>query len=206
MNAALPEPLRTAVVIFFLTLFLDILDLSFARILWFAKTLRFWLFFILHFGLSCLAAYLLHDLISQWYLLGFFGTFLGVAVLSNSDIKIAGYSLLPVAQMFLQLKAKMLEQAADDKATAVARAQLVEGLQKLPVGELERLHGAALVAAGFAAQRVQALMEKANRRCRGEELCIKRALIAKLLRVNYEYARHAFEHNEQALAPQAPIQ
>jgi hypothetical protein len=65
MAAVLP----TGVFILAVSFFLDLLDLSFGRAVWFIRTLRFWLYFILHFGISCLAAYLMRSQISEWYLL-----------------------------------------------------------------------------------------------------------------------------------------
>src|SRR5947209_11844173 len=105
--------------------------------LWFVRTLRFWLYFVLHFGLSCLVAYLLSSTVSQWFLLGPLATFLGVAVISNTDVKVAGQSLVPIAQLFLSIKAKMFEQAAEEKGNQVLRAELIERLQRLPVVEVE---------------------------------------------------------------------
>src|SRR2546425_10778165 len=87
--------------------------------LWFVRTLRFWLYFVLHFGLSCLVAYLLSSTVSQWFLLGPLATFLGVAVISNTDVRVAGQSLVPIAQLFLSIKAKMFEQAAEEKGNQV---------------------------------------------------------------------------------------
>jgi hypothetical protein len=149
-----------ALSIFFLTLFLDLLELSFGRIVWFIKTLRFWLYFGLHFGLSCIAAYLVRNALSDWYLQALIGTFLGVAIISNTDIKIGGYSLLPAAQLFLSIKAKIVDQAAEDKANAVARAQLVERLQKLTVLKIEDARSAALIAAGYNALRVKSGVDR----------------------------------------------
>ncbi len=82
-----PLPLlRLAGAILLLTLFVDVLELSFARILWFIKTLRFWLYFVLHYGLSILAAYFLHAKLTEWYILAPAATFLGVGVISNTNV------------------------------------------------------------------------------------------------------------------------
>jgi len=183
----------TALSILLLTLFLDLLELSFGRIFWFVCTLRFWLYFGLHFGLSCIAAYLIRGAVSDWYMQAFVGTFLGVAVISNTDLKIGGYSLLPAAQLFLSIKAKMFDQAAEDKANAVAKAQLVERLQKLTVTTIESAHSAALIAAGYDALRIKSGVDRARSSCGGDDQCLKRMLIAKLVRVNYDYARQNVE-------------
>jgi hypothetical protein len=192
------EVLYPAILILALSLFLDLLDLSFGRITWFIKTARFWLYFILHFGLSCGAAYLIRTAVPVWYLQALAGTFLGVAVISNTDIKIAGYSLLPVAQLFLSVRAKMFEQAAEDKATEVAKAQLVERLQNVPLAKIKAAHSAALIAAGHSAQSVVASVDRALRRCGGNEQCVKNALIVDLLRTNYDFARQNIQAWEQA--------
>jgi len=190
--------LLTAGAIFALSFFLDLLELSFGRILWFIRTLRFWLYFILHFGLSCMAAYLIRTAVPTWYLQAVVGTFLGVAVISNTDVKIAGYSLLPIAQLFLSIKAKMFEQAAEDKALEVAKAQLVERLQKVSLDKIKTAHSAVLIAARYNAQAVETSLNRATRRCNGNEPCIKNALIVELLRINYEYARKNIEAWEHA--------
>ena len=99
-----PSLLQIVVSIFALTFFLDLLELSFKRAAWFLKTLRFWLYFILHLILAYLAAFLLHDTIPTWYLLAFISTFLAVSVISNTNVNIAGYSLVPIAELFNNLK------------------------------------------------------------------------------------------------------
>ena len=131
------EPWATGAAIFVVTLFLDLLDLSFGRILWFARTLRFWLYFLLHLLLACLATFFVSDQVPEWYLRAPLGTFLGVAILSNTDVKIAGYSLLPIASLFIGIKAKMTDHASEDKAESIEKAKLVERLQKLPLDTIE---------------------------------------------------------------------
>lgn len=132
--------------ILLLTLFLDALDLSFARILWFIRTLRFWLYFALHFGLSCLAAYLIADKVPQWWLLGVLGTVLGVGILSNADVKIGGLNLIPIAQRFSELRSAITAQAAQDKAERLERALLIERLQQIDTAKLEAAFSAAALA------------------------------------------------------------
>jgi hypothetical protein len=136
--------------IFGLSLFLDLLELSFGRILWFIRTLRFWLYFILHFGISCLAAYLIRSKIDEWYLLAPAGTFLGVSVISNTNIKIGGQSLVPIADLFQSIRAKMLEQAGTDKAERTSRAALAARLRSLQVAQLENIYRDILAARGKA--------------------------------------------------------
>lgn len=173
--------------IFFLTVFLDLLDLSFGRILWFMKTLRFWLYFILHFGLSCLAAHLLHNQIADWYLLGPVATLVGVSVLSNSNIKIAGLSLVPVADIFLDIKAKMAEQAAQDKASELVRAQLFDRLRALTVQQLQQMTTTALAAGNYKPEKIQSRIERARRSTKSEDF-FKIALIRLLITTNQAYA------------------
>lgn len=196
----MPPPLPvTALAVFLLTFFLDLLELSFGRILWFIRTLRFWLYFILHFGLSCLAAYLLSEAVPAWYLLAPLATFLGVAVVSNTDVKVAGYSLVPIAQLFTSVKARMFEQAAEDKARAVAGAQLVERLHSLPVGRIEAGHRAALLAIGRRPERVHTKIQKARQKAGGDDEYYKSILIAQLVRANRDYAEQNITAWEQAL-------
>ena len=188
MEAAAQQLWRTALTLFGITLFLDILELSFGRILWFVRTLRFWLYFALHLGLSCLAAYLLQTKIPEWYLLAPIAAFLGVAVISNTDVKIAGYSLLPIATLFITIKAKMFEQAAEDKAAEVTRAKLIERLNNLATAKIENGFRAGLLGSGYSAERVQRREQRARRKAGVDNAFFKRILIAELLKVNRVYA------------------
>jgi len=188
---------RTALGIFALTVFLDLLDLSFGRILWFVRTLRFWLYFTLHFGLSCLAAYLLRTALTDWYLLAPVATFLGVAVISNTDVKIAGYSLVPIAQLFISVKAKMFEQAAEDKKAEATKARLIERLQRLEVRKIVAGHSAALLGAGYSAERVQRKVNKARQRAQGSDDYLKTILVAQLVGANRGYAEQNIDQWER---------
>jgi len=185
---AAPALWPTAVTISAITLFLDVLELSFGRILWFIRTLRFWLYFALHLGLSCFAAYLLRTKIPEWYLLSPIAAFLGVAVISNTDVKIAGYSLLPIATLFITIKAKMFEQAAEDKAAEVARATLIERLNNLPTAKIANGFRAGLLGASYSAEKVQKKERRASELAAGDEAYFKRILIVTLVKVNRVYA------------------
>jgi hypothetical protein len=147
------------------TFFLDLLELSFARIAGFIRTLRFWLYFVLHLIISALACFLLHPAISSWYMLSLAGTFLGVGVLSNSDVKIGGANLAPIGTLFKEIKAKMVEQAAEDKANKLLKmqedAELAGRLRKLTRSDLEGYAGDALTGAGWKSHRVNQALKKA---------------------------------------------
>ena len=169
-----------------LTLFLDLLELSFGRILWFMRTLRFWLYFLLHLSLSFLAAYLIHTEVDQWYLLAPAATFLGVGVISNTNIKIAGYSLVPIADLFTSVKGKMFEQAAEDKAAEVDKAKLIERLQKLPTSKIEAAYFAGLEGAGK--KNVAEQLENLRKTCRGDDNRLRSAMASRLVKVNRRYA------------------
>ena len=180
------DAIYAAGAIFLLTLFLDALELSFGRILWFMKTLRFWLYFVFHLILSFLAAYFIRNQIPQWYLLALAATLLGVAVISNTNIKIAGYSLVPVADLFTSIKAKMFEQAADDKADQVSKAKLIERLLKLPTAKVEAAFRAGLLGAGKT--NVDAQLDKARTASGGDDNRYKSGLVSRLVEVNRKYA------------------
>ena len=177
--AATPSVVATGLATLGFTLFLDLLELAFGRILWFLRTLRFWLYFILHFGLSVLAAYLLSEKVVEWYLLAPLATFIGVAVVSNTNVKIAGYSLLPIADLFVSIKAKMYEQAAEDKAAEVIPAEIVERLQRLAIERIEVVHRAGLSGANWSEDRIDAEVAVAHTRQN-----YKSALISQLVKVN----------------------
>ena len=181
-----PDPTATALSIFVLTAFLDAVELSFARMLWFVRTLRFWLYFVLHFGLSCLVAYLLSSSVSEWFLLAPLATFLGVAVISNTDVRVAGQSLVPIAQLFLSIKAKMFEQAAEEKGNQVLRAELIERLQRLPVVDVEGVHRAGLMGAGQDAQRRE---DDALKQAGAKDEKYKSILISQLIKANLSYVQ-----------------
>jgi hypothetical protein len=161
-----------------------VLELSFARSAWFVRTLRFWLYFILHFGLSLLTAYLIWDRVPL-VLVAPLATFLGVAVLSNTDVKVGGYSLVPIAQLFSSIKAKMIEQAGEDKANEVVRALLAERLQRLPADKLERAFTAAAIAAGYNVDKVLSRLQKSKQRGGQHYTSV---LISRLLNMNQAYA------------------
>lgn len=195
--ASLSQLLATGVAILLLTLFLDLLDLSYGRMLWFVRTLRYWLYFILHFGLSCLAAYLLRNQISNWYILAPAATFLAIAVVSNVDVKLGGYSLVPISQLFLSIKSKMSEQAAQDKANEVVKAQLIERLLKLDVAKIEPAHRAALLAAGCKAETVQAKVHRAHKVAKDNAEYFKSILITQLVGANLGYVESNISAWEQ---------
>jgi hypothetical protein len=162
------DPWKVALGTFLATLFLDVLELAFARILSFVRTLRFLLYFILHLIISGLACYFLRSAINEWPLLVLAGTFLGVGVLSNSDIKIAGANLIPLATLFKDIKAKMVEQAAEEKAAEIIRreefALLTSRLRALPTGLLEGYCLDALLGAGWDANKSHKAREKLKSR------------------------------------------
>ena len=187
----------TGLALFFLTIFLDALELSFARILWFVRTLRFWLYFTLHFLLSCLAAYFLQKAVPEWYLLAPVATFLAVAVISNTDVKVAGYSLVPIAQLFVSIKAKMFEQAADDKAAEVAKATLIGRLQVISIARVQAGYTAGLLGAGFNADQVDRRLNRARQRATTDEL-FKLMLIDELMKANPKYAEQNIDNWEKA--------
>lgn len=143
------------------TLFVDLLDLAFARILFFVVTFRFLLYFVLHLVVSGLACFLLHTSVTQWYLLGLLGTLLGVGVFSNSDVKIGGANLLPLATLFQDIKAKMTAQAAEEKSNKILRADLADQLRSLQASDLERLCRSALTGVGWNVTRIQKACAKA---------------------------------------------
>jgi hypothetical protein len=191
--------------IFALSFFLDLLELSFGRILWFVRTLRFWLYFVLHFGISCLAAYLIHSKIAEWYLLAPAGTFLGVSVISNTNIRIGGQSLVPIADLFQSIRAKMLEQAGNEKTEEVGKADLAARLRKLPVSTLENAYRN-LLAAGGNPERVEARLKKAKERSRGNEESNKTILISYLLKANSAYvAKNIDGWDPPDPVPPAPV-
>ncbi len=194
--------LPTGLFILGLSLFLDLLELSFSRILWFIRTLRFWLYFFLHFGISCLAAYLLHSKVTEWYLLAPAGTFLGVSVISNTNIKIGGQSLVPIADLFQSIRAKMLEQAASDKvekeADEAKRADLARRLRNLALPELENIYRDIMIAAGKVKQG-QNLLAQERQRSAGNEDSNKAAVIGHILKANEKYIE---DHIDQWDPPQ----
>jgi len=156
------NPLLVCCAIVLLTFFFDLLEMSFGQILWFMRTLRFWLYFLLHLILSGLAALLLFKQIDTWYLLALLSTALGVGVISNTNVKIAGFSLLPIADQFVSIKAKMFEQAANERKEEVSKAQLAERLQKLPLAKVEEAYRAGMLAVWKDAEKVKVRMEMAR--------------------------------------------
>jgi hypothetical protein len=190
----------TGAFIFVLTLFLDLLELSFGRILWFMGTLRFWLYFVLHFGISSLAAYLIHTKVPDWFVLAPVATILGVSTLSNTNVKIAGNSLLPVADFFVSIKSKMIEQAAQDKATNIRRGQLVERLRKLGSSKLEEACSAALMAARWAPEKVEARLAKAREACeQGGVSYQNNVLVGTLLDANLDFVEQSIDEWEKSI-------
>jgi hypothetical protein len=183
MSPAVP----TGLAIFLLTLFFDLLEMSFGRILWFMRTIRFWLYFILHLLISSLAAYLLHAKISDWYLLAPVATVLGVAVISNTNIKLAGFSLVPIADLFVSIKTKMIEQAGEDKALELRRAQLIQRLRNLCPKKLEDACSAALLAAKKKPDQIKAMMDKARTASNGSDDHFKNFLMGMLLKSNVAF-------------------
>jgi hypothetical protein len=186
------DPTKVGMVILLTTFFLDLIELAFAKIASFVLTLRFVLYFILHCIVSAAACFLLKDAISQWYLLALAGTFLGVGVLSNSDIKIAGQDLVPLATLFRQIKAKMMEQAADEKAEELediqVRAALAGRLRLLPLSKLRGYCGDALQGAKWNVGKVEAELRKAA--ASDEE---SRALIELMLTNNPRFVKAQIE-------------
>ena len=182
MSLAIP----TGLFIFALALFLDLLELSFGRILWFIRTLRFWLYFLLHFGLSCLAAYFIHSKVQDWFILAPVATFLGVAIISNTNVKVAGISIVPIADLFVSIKAKMIDQAGQDKATEIRKAQLVQRLRKLSVEKLEQSCSAALLGAHKTPDYIQSVLAKSKAGNNGTDYQ-KYSLISVLIDVNLAF-------------------
>jgi hypothetical protein len=182
MGAILP----TALVILGLSFFLDVLDLSFSQALWFVRTLRFWLYFFLHFLISSFAAYLLHTKIENWFLLAGAGTFLGVSVISNTNIKIGGQSIIPIADLFQSIRAKMLEQAADEKYKQAERAALASRLRKLSLVHLETICRDIAAASGKV-EAGEAFLMAAREHSRGNEDRHKATLIGYILKNGLAY-------------------
>jgi hypothetical protein len=189
--------LPVGIAIIVLTLFLDLLEMSYQRILWFMKTLRFWLYFTLHVGLSCLAAYFLRSKISEWYLLAPAATFLGAAVISNTNIQLAGFSLLPIADLFVSIKTKMIDQAGQDKGTVLRKAYLIQRLRKLDANKLGEASSSALLAGGQPASKVEAKLAKARSVGGGNQEYLKNILIDMLLNANLTFAEENIDKWEK---------
>jgi hypothetical protein len=196
MRAVLP----TGLFIFGVSFFLDLLDLSFGRVLWFIRTLRFWLYFILHFGISCLAAYLMHSQVPEWYLLAPAAVFLGVGVIANTNVKIGGQSLVPIADLFQGIRAKMLEQAANEIVEQAHRATLASRLRKLDLPKLEEIYRNIMAASGK--NRLgETVLDKARARARGNDGSNKADLIGYILKANVPYVE---QHVDEWDPPSPP--
>ena len=197
------DPTKVGIVIVLATLFLDLLELAFAKIVAFVLTLRFLLYFVLHCIVSVAACFALHSAISQWYVLALVGTFLGVGILSNSDVKIAGQDLVPLGTLFREIKAKMIEQAGEEKAAKLQNKQdtaaLTGRLRVLPLQELRGYCGDALQGARWKHEKIQSRLT----RLAGtpDE---PRALAALMLSHNLEYVKAQIEAWERAAHP-APV-
>jgi hypothetical protein len=200
MHAVLPTGLFVLAVSFFL----DLLDLSFGRVVWFIRTLRFWLYFILHFGISCLAAYLMHNQLTQWYLLAPAAVFLGVGVISNTNVKIGGQSLVPIADLFQGIRAKMLEQAASEKVEQAARANLASRLRKLTLSKLEEIYRN-IMAAAEKIESGETVLNKVRARAKGNVDVNKAHLVGSILKANVPYVeQHIDEWDPPPAAVEAP--
>lgn len=173
------------------TLFLDLLDLAFGRAVSIIWTLRFFLYYTLHLIVSLLACVLLYPAVSQlhfavpqWLLLGLAGSFLGVGVVSNSDVKIAGADLAPLGTIFREIKAKMVVQAADDKSDRIEIAELTGRLRNLTPAKLRGHCGDALTGSKWKNDKIQVVLQEATRS--GDE---SRALAELMLRHNLGFVR-----------------
>lgn len=184
--------LSTGLFILGLSLFLDLLELSFSRVLWFIRTLRFWLYYGLHVGISCLAAYMLHAKLADWYLLAPVATLLGVSVISNTNVKIAGTSLVPVADLFQSIRAKMFEQAASEKLEQATRALLASRLRRLPLTDLEQIYRDIMAASGKVSVGEE-LLERERTKARGNQEINKATLIGQILRANVQYVEQRID-------------
>jgi len=177
----------TGLLLVFLTAFLDLLEIAFGQILWFVRTLRFWLYFGLHVLVSILAAVLLFwGGVKEWYWVGLLGPLLGVGVISNSNVKFAGTSLLPVAELFTKIKKDMYDQAAQEKADELTRANLIGRLQKLPVGMVEAHYETICLAAGHDGNRIADAIDAARRKAGQKENRTRTILISRMMRVNWK--------------------
>ena len=190
------KPILTVLAILILTFLQDLTDLSFRQAAFFLRTLRFWLYFVLHCILSGLGAYLLNSQIDKWYILALVSTVLGVGVIANSDIRIAGQSLLPIAEWFSWLRAQVLEQAADEKAAQIIRAEYAHRLQRLNVDKLEVIHSAALLGARRDEAAINRRRERALKRAGDKGTRYKLILIDQLMRVNEAYVAKNIERWE----------
>lgn len=154
----------TCLSILLLTFFLDATELAYSNLLFFCRTLRFWLFFLAHFGLSIAVAFAIHRKSAQmpWYELAPMAAFLGVGLFAKTNIEIAGRSLAPIGKMFAGLKAKMLEQAGQAKADELYLARLIQQMTGIALEEIEVAHLAGLMAAGLSAVEAQERQKQAK--------------------------------------------
>jgi hypothetical protein len=129
----------------------------------------------------------LHAKISDWYLLAPVATVLGVAVVSNTNIKLAGFSLVPIADLFVSIKTKMIEQAGEDKALELRRAQLIQRLRKLDSKKLEDACSAALLAANKTPDQIKVRIDRARTASKGNEGHFKNFLMGMLLKSNVAF-------------------
>lgn len=184
------QTLWTCLSIVLLTFLSDVTELAFSNLIFFIRTLRFWLYFLAHSGLSFLAAYILHrtHTINQWYLLAVAATFLGAGLVARTNVEIAGLSLAPIGKIFAALKAKMLEQAAEVKFERIYLGRLVEKLQQgFTVKVIESLHRAGLMAVPVKVEQIQEMQNEARSRSSDDE-SYKSLLIEQLIKKNRGYA------------------
>jgi hypothetical protein len=101
--------------------------------------------------------------------------------------------LVPIADLFVSIKAKMIDQAGQDKATVLRKAQLVERLRKLGITKLEAKCSAALIAVGWTPDRISKKMEKAMGSGKQSTTYQENSLIGLLLDTNLDLVEQSID-------------
>jgi hypothetical protein len=170
--------LRDGLLILALTLYVEMLELLLERMGYFIRSPLFWFGLGLRYAVCCLTAYLLYQKIPEWFLVVPLSVFLGIGAISNTNVTIAGVSLIPIASFFADVRSKMKAQAAEYKFDRMrreaeqkdqrqSRAHLAERLQRLPADKLKDYHRTCLLE--VLGERGYRKAEKVLRRAKPEE-------------------------------------
>jgi hypothetical protein len=126
-----------------------------------------------------------------------------VGVIANTNVKIGGQSLVPIADLFQRIRANMLEQAANEKGDQAYRANLASRLRKLNLPKLEEIYRNIMAAAGKIKQG-EAVLDNARAGARGNVDFNKADLIGHILKGNVPYVEQHIDEWDPPPSVAAP--
>ncbi len=152
-------------------------------------TSDFWIYLLVHVGLSILATIVLAKSFNTAWLIGLLAAISNEMVLSNANITFGTANILPLLEIFKKLRAGM-EQKIDAISKSATR-ELIEKLSKLPLATLEAKLTTLLIQSGKQPKEIIQQLADLKATCAGNDTLLATKLASDFIQLDPEGAKKA---------------